>query len=314
MIWRVHDLTERRRGDAERKRLQARLLHTERLSALGEMAARIAHEVRNPLVSIGAAAQVVAEELGGGSARRRRGAAPSRARSSGSTRIVTDFLQASRGRGAPSCAPCDLASSSTRRWRWCAPRRRSRELRRQPRAAAVGALRSRRHQAGAAQRAAQRRRGGAASRSSTARGRPSGAQLILSVADRGPGIPDHVRRRVFDPFFSTKTRGTGLGPGGVQADRRRAPRTHPPVQPARRRHARCHRAAGRVEESALGISHADRRRRGDLRAVAQAPARAARRDAPTSPAPSPTGWRARKKSATTWSSSTTCCPTATGSI
>ena len=38
-----------------------------------------------------------------------------------------------------------------------------------------------------------------------------GAQLVLSVADRGPGIPDPVRRRVFDPFFSTKTRGTGLG-------------------------------------------------------------------------------------------------------
>ena len=26
-----------------------------------------------------------------------------------------------------------------------------------------------------------------------------------------PHIPDAVRRRVFDPFFSTKTRGTGLG-------------------------------------------------------------------------------------------------------
>src|SRR5439155_12198438 len=63
VLWRIHDLTERRRGESERKRLRARLLHTERLSALGEMAARIAHEVRNPLVSIGAAAQVVAEEL-----------------------------------------------------------------------------------------------------------------------------------------------------------------------------------------------------------------------------------------------------------
>src|SRR5581483_3727777 len=63
VLWRVHDLTERRKADAERKRLRARLLHTERLSALGEVAARIAHEVRNPLVSIGAAAQVVAEEL-----------------------------------------------------------------------------------------------------------------------------------------------------------------------------------------------------------------------------------------------------------
>ncbi len=42
-------------------------------------------------------------------------------------------------------------------------------------------------------------------------GQTVGSQLILSVADRGPGIPDAVRRRVFDPFFSTKTRGTGLG-------------------------------------------------------------------------------------------------------
>src|SRR5262249_36967118 len=64
MVFRIHDLTERRRGAAERKRLRAKLLHSERLSALGEMAARIAHEVRNPLVSIGAATQVVAEELG----------------------------------------------------------------------------------------------------------------------------------------------------------------------------------------------------------------------------------------------------------
>jgi signal transduction histidine kinase len=42
-------------------------------------------------------------------------------------------------------------------------------------------------------------------------GQTVGAQLMLSVADRGPGIPEAVRRRVFDPFFSTKTRGTGLG-------------------------------------------------------------------------------------------------------
>src|SRR5262249_9787391 len=39
----------------------------------------------------------------------------------------------------------------------------------------------------------------------------AGDKVLLSVADRGPGLPDHVRRRVFDPFFSTKTRGTGLG-------------------------------------------------------------------------------------------------------
>jgi len=35
--------------------------------------------------------------------------------------------------------------------------------------------------------------------------------LILEVADTGKGIPAEVERRIFDPFFSTKESGTGLG-------------------------------------------------------------------------------------------------------
>ena len=33
----------------------------------------------------------------------------------------------------------------------------------------------------------------------------------LSVADHGAGIPAEIRERIFDPFFSTKATGTGLG-------------------------------------------------------------------------------------------------------
>ncbi|MFH1893028.1 MAG: ATP-binding protein [Candidatus Zixiibacteriota bacterium] len=33
----------------------------------------------------------------------------------------------------------------------------------------------------------------------------------LSVADNGPGLPPSVKNRIFEPFFSTKKRGTGLG-------------------------------------------------------------------------------------------------------
>jgi two-component system sensor histidine kinase PilS (NtrC family) len=33
----------------------------------------------------------------------------------------------------------------------------------------------------------------------------------VSVADRGPGIPPEIRDKIFTPFFTTKSRGTGLG-------------------------------------------------------------------------------------------------------
>jgi PAS domain S-box-containing protein len=35
--------------------------------------------------------------------------------------------------------------------------------------------------------------------------------LLIEVADTGPGIPDGVRDKLFQPFFSTKKEGTGLG-------------------------------------------------------------------------------------------------------
>ncbi len=36
-------------------------------------------------------------------------------------------------------------------------------------------------------------------------------RVVVKVADEGKGIPDEVINRVFDPYFSTKSAGTGLG-------------------------------------------------------------------------------------------------------
>src|SRR6266576_623134 len=38
-----------------------------------------------------------------------------------------------------------------------------------------------------------------------------GAGLAVTIADHGPGIPAELRHRVFEPYFTTKADGTGLG-------------------------------------------------------------------------------------------------------
>jgi signal transduction histidine kinase len=39
----------------------------------------------------------------------------------------------------------------------------------------------------------------------------NGDALEISVADDGPGVPDDLRTSIFDPFYTTKRHGTGLG-------------------------------------------------------------------------------------------------------
>ncbi len=35
--------------------------------------------------------------------------------------------------------------------------------------------------------------------------------VSLSVSDTGPGIPEDVREKIFEPFYTTSPQGTGLG-------------------------------------------------------------------------------------------------------
>jgi signal transduction histidine kinase len=47
--------------------------------------------------------------------------------------------------------------------------------------------------------------------SPAANGSPSSA--IISVSDNGPGIPDSIKEKIFQPFFTTKPTGQGTGLG-----------------------------------------------------------------------------------------------------
>jgi signal transduction histidine kinase len=61
--------------------------------------------------------------------------------------------------------------------------------------------------------AAQAMPGGGILRTRVALGRgPDGGEaVVLEISDTGPGIPPEAERRLFEPFFTTKPDGTGLG-------------------------------------------------------------------------------------------------------
>ena len=35
--------------------------------------------------------------------------------------------------------------------------------------------------------------------------------IVVDVADNGPGVPENLTDRIFNPFFTTKPQGSGLG-------------------------------------------------------------------------------------------------------
>jgi signal transduction histidine kinase/ActR/RegA family two-component response regulator len=52
---------------------------------------------------------------------------------------------------------------------------------------------------------------GAIKVSATTRDGADGRTVCVTVEDQGPGVPQSLRNRIFDPYYSTKGNGTGLG-------------------------------------------------------------------------------------------------------
>jgi signal transduction histidine kinase len=178
------------------------------------MAARIAHEIRNPLVSIGATAKLIEEELEEGSALRDDVRAISREvhRLDG---ILTGFLRFARPqRAGRDAAPRELVEID-RLVAETLDLLRARSPRVRLTLASDGDCRVRCHPDGVRQvlwnvltNAVEASPGDGEVACEV---RARGGKVVVSVADDGAGLAAGVRRRAFDPFFSTKARGTGLG-------------------------------------------------------------------------------------------------------
>jgi signal transduction histidine kinase len=195
---------------------QSRAVANERLAAIGKMAAHVTHEIRNPLSSIGLNIELLDEELATAGVR-----GESKNLLSSITREVSrleqlseEYLRVAR-LPSPRMEADNLAELVTDVANFARPEAErahctlsvtieKSELpsalfdEAQLRQALLNLLRNARE---------AMPDGGAIDLTVGA----EGMSVLVSVKDRGTGIPDAVRAKIFDPFFSTKGEGTGLG-------------------------------------------------------------------------------------------------------
>ncbi|HLK38972.1 MAG TPA: ATP-binding protein [Polyangiaceae bacterium] len=198
-------------------RAQALALSNERLAAIGKMAAHVTHEIRNPLSAMGLNVEMLEEELARDDGSRRsevRNLLAAIAREvQRLEHLSEEYLRVAR-LPQPNMEAGDVASAVrdivefARREIENAGCSVSLDLgpnlpassfdEAQLRQALLNLLRNAREAMPS---------GGPID----VRVRAEGMSVVVDVADRGGGIPEAIRPRVFDPFFSTKGEGTGLG-------------------------------------------------------------------------------------------------------
>jgi len=197
----------------ELKRAQAQLVHAEKLSAVGELASGVAHEINNPLTTILGQAQLLLERADVTPHVRDRLTIVSD-EAARAARIVQNLLLFSR-HYAPERRPCSLADQVRRvlelkayqlasdtievetEFEDCPPVWADENQVQQ----VILNLVQNAHQAMAQED----------ERVLTVRVRPIGGAVALEVLDTGGGITAEALPRLFDPFFTTKPNGTGLG-------------------------------------------------------------------------------------------------------
>lgn len=192
---------------------RVRLAQSEKLAALGQLAAAIAHEVRNPLAVIRSAAQDLGDAVPASDDGARRASTFITAEIDRLNNVVSSLLAFARPLqvqpGAVAVrdlldralllARDELAAKQVR-----VQRTESVDL---PPVTADPDLISQVLLGLLANATEAVPRGGEV----TLCARAVGSAVEIDVADSGPGVPVELRERIFEPFFTTRARGTGLG-------------------------------------------------------------------------------------------------------
>ena len=201
---------------AEIERRQDQLVQSRKLSSIGTLTAGVAHQLNNPLNNISTSCQIALDELETADpafVRKLLGNALQetlRARD-----IVQGLLEFSRVRDfSLRSVPLAELASRTLRLVSCQAGSGVRLRAEVPDDLALLADASRLQEAllnlllNAIQAV-----GAAGEVTLAARRDPTAGEAVVTVSDTGPGIPDEIKGRIFDPFYTTKEEGKGTGLG-----------------------------------------------------------------------------------------------------
>ncbi|HEX7880018.1 MAG TPA: ATP-binding protein, partial [Candidatus Eisenbacteria bacterium] len=231
------DLTDLKRSEAELRR-------KERLASLGELAAGVAHEIRNPLAGIGAAAQLLKKRLGEGDDKHPL-AEIILTEAARLDRIVESLLRF--GRPAPPRLAPGSVLDCVRRVMALVEETAGEAgvsldirldptipdlyldqdqvvqvflnlvqnaLQAMPDGGTLSVSVARTEKSPWVRRTAGRR---ANDRAHLPPAAPGAGYVQIRIGDTGHGIPKETLERIFDPFFTTRREGTGLGLSICQA-------------------------------------------------------------------------------------------------
>ncbi len=201
----------------ERQRLEQKLNRARHLSSLGEMTAGVSHEIRNPLGIIKSSAELLKKKM----AVVDPGNPIPDVIVQEATRlnnIITDFLNFAKPR-EPDLAPCCLGDIVERNIGFLAPRFQEQgivvEQRLDDGLPQIHADANMLYQAflNILLNALQAMPEGGIIR---IHAEADDARVRLFFEDTGPGFSEEICEKIWDPFFTTKEKGTGLGLGIVR--------------------------------------------------------------------------------------------------